>query len=156
MAVLADVDCDQLRPLIVLSDERWDIDRKGGPKARADLYQKCLDYLSKYDVSEVVVKATSSGPTKSGALQLETAEFRGIIIAAAATVCNVSLLRKSSVSVTYGDRKVDEYVKDNDFWATITQGGVDLDKFGREAAMFMLALLKDRQVPGIEPSIARR
>ena len=145
IVVLADVDGEQPRPLTILSDAKWNIDKQRGPITHAELYRKCQDYLAEHAVTDVVVKATYTAQYNPGFAFLEAIEFRGILIAAAAGVCDVTLIKKSVISKTYGELKVDEYVKDDAFWTEMTLGGVDLDKVGREAAMFMLAMLKDRQ-----------
>lgn len=60
------------------------------------------------------------------------------MIAAAASQCPVKALSKAVISRTYGDRKVDEYVADDAFWADKTTGGA-LRKLSREAAMLLIA-----------------
>ena len=69
---------------------------------------------------------------------MTSAEVRGVIIAAAASVCEVKVLSKSLISRTYGERKVDEYLEDDAFWREQTQGGT-LRKMSREAAMLVIA-----------------
>jgi hypothetical protein len=61
-----------------------------------------------------------------------------VIIAAAASVCQVHVVAKATVSRTYGERKVDDYTRDDAFWAGQTTGGI-LRKGSREAAMFVIA-----------------
>jgi hypothetical protein len=67
-----------------------------------------------------------------------SAEVRGVIIAAAASVCEVKVASKAVTSRTYGERKVDEYLVDDAFWHEQTQGG-RLRKTSREAAMLVIA-----------------
>ena len=69
---------------------------------------------------------------------MTSAEVRGVIIAAAASVCDVKAISKAVISRTYGERKVDEYVQDDDFWGKQTQGG-KLRKTSREVAMLVIA-----------------
>ncbi|CAM4345645.1 hypothetical protein STLA111740_12775 [Stenotrophomonas lactitubi] len=70
---------------------------------------------------------------------LRSAETRGVVIAAAAsTNKNVAILSKAGISKTYGDRKVDEYISDENFWKTHTQGA-PLRKASREGAVLILA-----------------
>jgi hypothetical protein len=69
---------------------------------------------------------------------LISAEVRGVIIAAAASVCEVKVVSKAVISRTYGERKVDEYLDDDAFWNEHTQGG-KLRKMSREAAMLVVA-----------------
>ena len=102
------------------------------------------DYLAEHPVEEVIIKASATGPTKSGLAHLETAEFRGVIIAAAASIRPVILVRRSAVSIRFGDRKVGEYMDDDQFWIDTTLGGVDLVKPGREALIYILDRLSVR------------
>jgi hypothetical protein len=59
-------------------------------------------------------------------------------MAASASVASVRAIPKGLISRTYGDRKVDEYLEDDAFWAKMTTGG-SLRKNSREAAMVVIA-----------------
>ncbi len=126
-------------PIVVLADDNWKI-QKGDRSAAYDvLHQQCADYIRENHIERVIVKAsavTGKGMAKLG--MLEAAEVRGVVIAAAASVCAVKQLKKGSVSKTYGDRNVDEYVADDSFWAKNTKGG-KLRKMSRETAMLLIA-----------------
>jgi hypothetical protein len=61
-----------------------------------------------------------------------------VIIAAAATAGEVSILQKSLVSRTYGNRNVDDYLADDGFWKAQTIG-IGLRKTSREAVMYVIA-----------------
>jgi hypothetical protein len=65
-----------------------------------------------------------------------------VVMAAAAAQCAVKALSKAVISRTYGNRKVNEYVADDQFWASRTTGGV-LRKLSREAAMLLIAVRND-------------
>jgi hypothetical protein len=67
---------------------------------------------------------------------LDAAELRGVVMCAA-TVSTVQCLAKNLVSRKFGERKVDEYIKDGGFWDTNMTG--DLRAGSREAAMMLLA-----------------
>ena len=126
-------------PIVVLADDNWKI-QKGDRSAAYDvLHQQCADYIRENHIERVIVKAsavTGKGMAKLG--MVEAAEVRGVVIAAAASVCAVKQLKKGSVSKTYGDRNVDEYVADDSFWAKNTKGG-KLRKMSRETAMLLVA-----------------
>jgi hypothetical protein len=125
-------------PLTIVADATWRLQKGEKGPAYAVLHQRCSDYLRENGVGSVVVKA-SALPTGASRLGLLTsAEVRGVIIAAAASVCEVKLISKAVISRTYGERKVDEYLQDNDFWDEQTQGG-RLRKTSREAAMLVIA-----------------
>jgi hypothetical protein len=125
-------------PLTIVADDTWRLQKGERGPAYAVLHQRCADYLHENGVGSVVVKA-SALPTGAPRLGLLTsAEVRGVIIAAAASACEVKLFSKAVISRTYGERKVDEYLQDDDFWDEQTQGG-KLRKTSREAAMLVIA-----------------
>jgi hypothetical protein len=98
--------------------------------------------LKEHDVKHVVIKASElARPAKLA--HFESAELRGVIIAAAAASgVPVTLIKKSVISRTYGHRKVDEYLQDDEFWNEQTTGG-PIRKASREAAMVLIASRND-------------
>lgn len=126
-------------PIVVLADDTWKVQKGDRTAAYAVLHQQCADYIRENHIEIAIVKAsavTGKGMAKLG--MLEAAEVRGVVIAAAACACAVKQLKKGSVSKTYGDRNVDEYVADDTFWAENTTGG-KLRKMSRETAMLLIA-----------------
>lgn len=139
--VTAEIPDDPDEPVTVLADETWKLQKGAKAPAYAVLHQRCHDYLRENKVDSVVVKASAlpQGAAKLGLLN--SAEVRGVIVAAAASVCGVDLLSKAVISRTYGERKVDEYIQDDEFWNENMQGG-NLRKTSREAAMLIVASRK--------------
>jgi hypothetical protein len=134
-ATIPDNDDD---PITVLADDTWRLQKGDRAPAYAVLHQQCADYLRENGVEKAVIKA-SALPTGAARLGLLTsAEVRGVIISASASVCEVRVISKGLISRTYGDRKVDEYLQDDDFWDDHTEGG-KLRKTSREAAMLLVA-----------------
>ena len=134
----ADVPDEADQPITVLSDDTWKLQQGDRAAAYAVIHQRCADYIREQKIGSVMVKA-SALPTGSARLALLTgAELRGVIIAAAASHCVVRQLSKGVISRTYGERKVDEYLKDDAFWDEQTTGG-KLRKTSREAAMLLVA-----------------
>lgn len=130
---------DKDSPITILSDANWKLHQGDRGEALAVLHQRCADYLHENKIDHVVVKA-SALPTGSAKLALlASAEVRGVVIAAAASASKVTILPKSLISRTYGDRKVDEYLKDDEFWDEHTEGG-KLRKTSREAGMLIIAM----------------
>ena len=126
-------------PLTIVADDTWKLQAGERAEAYTVLHQRCADYLRENGVGSVVVKASAlptNGPPKLSLLT--SAELRGVVIAAAASVCPVKVLSKAAISRTYGERKVDEYLQDDGFWGKQTQGG-KLRKTSREAAMLLIA-----------------
>lgn len=141
------VDCevpDQVeKPLVVFSDQTWKLQQGDRASAYAVLHQRATDYLRENKIKSVIVKA-SALPTGASKLSILTsAEVRGVIISASATACiPVKILSKSVISRTYGERNVDDYVRDDAFWERQTEGG-RLRKMSREAAMLLVAVRGD-------------
>ncbi len=134
-AAIPDNDDD---PITVLADDTWRLQKGDRAPAYAVLHQQCADYLRENGVEKAVVKA-SALPTGAARLGLLTsAEVRGVIVAASASVCEVQVISKAIISRTYGDRKVDEYLQDDAFWDDHTEGG-KLRKTSCEAAMLLVA-----------------
>lgn len=125
-------------PIELVSDDTWRLQSGDKAKAYAVLHQRCADYLRENGVDKVVVKASalSTGGVKLS--HLESAEVRGVVLAAAASVCSVKVLAKAAISRNFGERKVDDYLKDEAFWANAVAGS-KLRKTSREAAMLLVA-----------------
>jgi hypothetical protein len=90
---------------------------------------------------QVVVKesAVSGGAATMGLLQ--SAELRGAVMAALGAIVPIETKSKAAISKTFGDRNVDDYVKDNEFWKKEV-AGIDLRIGSREAVMILLAARK--------------
>lgn len=111
-------------PISINADDTWRVQQGDRSSAYNVLYQQCLDYVSEHAINQVVVKASAvSGAGPATLALLLGAEVRGIVLAAASAHCSVKALSKSSISKTYGARKVDEYLADNQFWNDNTTGG---------------------------------
>jgi hypothetical protein len=137
-AIVVDAEVPDEGQLILQNDETWRL--QGGARAAAYnvIGQQCRDYLRANGVSKVLIKASavSLGGTKIG--HLRSAELRGVIEGASASVCEVKELSKAALSRNFGDRKVDEYAKDDGFWLTHFTGET-LRAGSREAAIMLLA-----------------
>jgi hypothetical protein len=126
------------RPIIVVADDTWKLQKGEKAPAYAVLHQRCADYLHEYDITLAIIKASALPTGAAKPSLLASAEVRGVVIAAAASVCEVKVIAKAVISRTYGERKVDEYVQDDGFWDENTEGGA-LRKTSREAAMLVIA-----------------
>lgn len=135
--VYAEVPPDKAAPITVLLDVSWPLQQGDRGPALDFIYQRCANFLKENSVDLAVIKASAAPQGAARLALLESAEVRGVIIAAAASVCEVKTLSKGVISRTFGDRKVDEYLKDDDFW---TENLVGLKrKKSREAALLIIA-----------------
>lgn len=135
--VFVDAEVEADRPLVIQADESWKLQKGDRARAYTVMHQRVVDYLKDNKIAKVVVKASATSRSTTLA-HLASAEVRGVVIAAAASVCEVELSAKSVISRTFGSRKVDEYVKDDGFWEE-NVSGADLRGGSREAAMLLLA-----------------
>jgi hypothetical protein len=136
--VHAEVPDDESSPIIVISDNTWTLQQGGRGAALAVLHQRCQNFCEEHNLEAVVIKASSLSLNGMRLAALESAEVRGVVIAAAASKTKVEILSKAKISRTYGERKVDEYLKDNSFWEEKTSG-VKLKIASREATMLIIA-----------------
>ena len=135
----AEIPDEEDAPLLILADGNWKVQNGDRSDAYQVLHQQCADYIREAGIEEAVVKASAvmgRGAARLG--MLHTAEVRGVIIAAAASVCSVTQLQKGVISRTYGDRNVDDYIEDDGFWDENTTGQ-QLRKMSREVAMLVVA-----------------
>lgn len=136
--IVVDAEVPDAGQLILQNDDTWKM--QGGDRAAAYnvIGQQCRDYLRANGVTKVLIKgsAVSLGGTKIG--HLRSAELRGVIKGAAASVCEVKEFSKAALSRNFGDRKVDEYAQDSAFWVAHF-AGEELRVGSREAAIMLLA-----------------
>jgi len=135
--VEANIPADEGAPIELLSDATWKVQKGERPQAYDVLYGRCVNFLRDGNIERAVIKASATAKG-IGLSMLHSAEVRGVIIAAAATAADVTLIQKGLVSRTYGDRNVDDYLADDAFWKAETKGG-KLRKTSREAAMYIVA-----------------
>ena len=136
--VHANVPDDDGDAITILSDSSWTLQQGERGAALSILHQRCQNFCEQYKVQMVIIKASALPQSGVKLAVLESAEVRGVMIAAAASKTKVEILSKAKISRTYGERKVDEYLKDDSFWsAQIT--GAKLKKTSREAAILILA-----------------
>ncbi|SDS62486.1 hypothetical protein ACP3TY_05965 [Pseudomonas rustica] len=132
------VPTDMTEPVTILMDASWKLPTGDRLHAYDILHQQCVSYLKEQNIRQVFIKA-SALPQGGGAKQslLEGAELRGVIMAAAASVCPTKALAKAAISRAY-KRKVDDCIKDDSFWDEQVAGG-SLRKGSREAAMLVVS-----------------
>lgn len=134
----SEVPDDASDPVTILADDTWKLQKGDRAEAYDVMYRRCANYLKENGVAKVVVKASALTMGSTKLSHMTSAELRGVIIAAAASVGPVRTMAKALISRTYGNRKMDEYLQDDDFWDEQTIGG-SLRKNSREAAMIVIA-----------------
>lgn len=135
--VAVDAEVPDTGPLEIRADLSWPLQSGDRATAYSTMYKQVSQYVSEEKIEAVIVKesAVSLGGTKKA--HLESAELRGVVIAAAAAFTDVLTIPKARISKTFGNRKVDEYVKDDSFWQNHVKG--KLRGGSREAALLLLA-----------------
>jgi hypothetical protein len=137
--VLIDAEVPDVGPISLVADHTWTLQKGAREDAYHVIYQQVANYLREHEIKRVVLKASAVNHGGSMKLaHLENAEVRGVVIAAARSICPVCSVAKATISRRFGDRKVDEYVKDDVFWSENTEG-VDLRAGSREAALLLIA-----------------
>lgn len=135
---LVDAQVPDAGPLVIQADHSWPLQDGDRATAYKVMHQRVADYSRENGIARAVMKASalSLGATKMA--HLESCELRGVVLAALASVTQVECVSKAHITRTFGKRKVDEYVADDNFWADeIT--GAQLRKGSREAAIVLLA-----------------
>lgn len=124
--------------LVLQNDETWKM--QGGDRATAYKFigRQCQDYLGANGVSKVFIKASAVSLSGTKVSHLRSAELRGVVMGAAASVCEVKEISKAALSRNFGARRVDDYAKDDQFWMTPFTGE-KLRVGSREAAIMLLA-----------------
>ncbi|WP_159006361.1 hypothetical protein [Bradyrhizobium sp. S69] len=139
---IVDAEVPDTGPLVIQADESWPLQQGERVPAYVVMAQQVSNYVTENRIKLAVVKASavSLGGTKKA--HLESAELRGVVMAALGTITNVELRSKGVISKTFGKRKVDAYVKDDGFWQKECVG--QLRSGSREAAMVLLAARKPK------------
>lgn len=141
--IIVDAEVDGDKPLVLQNDDTWALQSGNRSEAYATMSQQVADYVRENAIKRVLVKESAvSGGAATMAL-LHSAELRGAVMAALGAIVPVEARSKAAISKTYGERKVDEYVADGEFWKKEVVG-VNLRAGSREAAMILLAVRKEK------------
>jgi hypothetical protein len=135
----AEIPDDANAPIAIHSDQTWPIQTGDRPKAYEVMHRQLVNYANENGISRAVVKASATGKGMIMKLShLHAAELRGVAICALACVTDVETITKSHVSRNFGERKADEYLKDNEFWTKEVTGAAPRAG-SRPAALVILA-----------------
>jgi hypothetical protein len=136
---VVDAEVPKSGPLNLQSDQSWCLQDGDRASAYDVMYRRVRDYIQEHRIARTVVKASalSQGSTRMG--HLTSAELRGVVMCAAAA-STVQCLAKNFISRRFGNWRVDEYVRDSNFWDENVVG--ELRAGSREAAVMLLAARK--------------
>lgn len=126
--------------IVIQNDQTLKLQTGLREPAYAMMHQLCVNYLRENEIDRVVVMASAVNRAGGGVAHLESAELRGVVTAAAASVCPTEQLKKASISKSFGERKSDEYLDDAAFWDESVDGVVRVGS--RMAALLLLAARK--------------
>lgn len=138
--IIVDAEVPEDGPIEIIADQGWDLQGGDRSKAYEVMFGRISNYAKENAIESAVVKA-SAVSKGAGLAHLQSAELRGVVMAALATATEVRTLPKSAISKHFGERKADQYINDDTFWNDQVTG-VALRKGSREAALQILATRK--------------
>jgi hypothetical protein len=110
----------------------------GRPAAYDTIHGQFMDYAKQRAVQCVCIKGSAVSLMGTKLVHLQAAELRGVLQAAAAAAgTEVRLTTKAAVSRNFGSRKVDDYLKDDNYWTGLSL--TQLKKGMREAAFVAIS-----------------
>ena len=140
--VAVDAEVPSSGALVIQADHSWSLQAGDRAAAYNVMHQQVADYVREYGIARVIIKASALSQGSTKLAHLQAAEVRGVVMAAAGSVAGVTTeaIPKAHMSRNFGERTIDEYLKDDAFWSGKTKG--PLRKGSREAAMMLVAARK--------------
>ena len=135
---VVDVEILNIGTPILQMDETWSLQKGDRPESYHTISQQCINYLAEKKIDKVIIKESAIIPSNVNLSHLHSAELRGVIQAAAASVCKVTTISKAVLSRNLGERNVDEYIDNDDYWDQCFDGKT-IRKRSRESAILVLA-----------------
>jgi hypothetical protein len=125
-------------PLVVEYDQTWPLQKGARPAAYRVMFDRLANHIRDRKIDAVAIIGSSGSKFAASLGLLESAELRGVVAAAAASVVgSVKLRAKLSLSRASSRGKVDLYTEDDTYWAAALKG--KLRKGSREAAYVVIA-----------------
>lgn len=121
--------------IALIKDEKFNLEDGDRQRAYKTMHQRISDRLGR-GVEQVVLKASSANKFTASQDALHAAELRGVFLSAIPDGVEVKQPHKKNLSRDYGSRKIDEYIKDDDWWSKYFIG--ECRKGSREAAILIL------------------
>jgi hypothetical protein len=138
-----DAEVDGDNPLVLQNDQTLTLQPGNRAEAYSTISQQIANYVREHSIKRIVVKESAVSRNAATKALLQSAELRGVVMGAVGTIAPTDVKSKASISRTFGERKVDEYVADNEFWKKEVTG-VNLRVGSREAALVLIAARKDQ------------
>lgn len=139
---VVDVEVPHDGALVLQLEDTWDLQTGPRPEAYGLMFERVAQYVRENQIKHVAVMASARSPGM-GLAHLEAAELRGVVMGGAASAgAAIHVTPKSAISNNFGERKVSQYVGDEEFWTAEVSGAVK--KVRREAAMLILAETRPR------------
>jgi len=138
---VVDAEIPSTGPIVIQADYSWPLHQGERPSAYSVMHQQVADYAREHKIAQAIIKASAVSLAGTKKAHLEAAELRGVVMCALGGVTATKTETKAHISKTFGTRKVDEYLKDDDFWSRQI-AGARLRAGSREAAMVLLAARK--------------
>ena len=138
IVVGAEIPSDPNDPIVITYDQTWPVQQGNRAAAYAVLHQQFTNHLRGTKIDRVFIRASATSRAGMSKAHLDGAEVRGVVAAAGGSVCTVAMVPQAQISKHYGTRKVEDYVKDNSFWAEKTTGG-KLRSGSRVGALLLIA-----------------
>ena len=136
---VVDVEVEAGPEYMLHDDLTWSLASGDRAKAYADMAQRVEHHVHTHGISRAVVKASAVGGRSVTLAHFHAAELRGVILGALAGAgAEVSQTPQAQLSRSFGTRKADEYLDDNNFWAGQPITG-DLRKGSRLALLMVIA-----------------
>ena len=126
------------KSLQIIADDTIDLQSGDRAAAYKVMHDRVSDRVKHNKVEDVFIKSSAVSMSSMKITHLEAAELRGVVIAAAGTGARVRVVSSAQISRTFGKRKFDDYVKDDDFWSA-NVAGAKLRSGSRPAALLLVA-----------------
>jgi hypothetical protein len=135
---VVDATVDGDNPIVIQADVTWSLQDGARPEGYRVMHQRIADYARENNIAHAIIKGSAVSLRGTKKAHLEAAELRGVTACALASVTKVTFESKANISRNFGERRVDDYLKDKDFWAKEVSSG-NLRVGSREAAIVILA-----------------
>src|SRR4051812_12250603 len=97
----AEVPDDKTQAITIVADTTWTLQAGERGSAYDVLARRCVNFLRENGIQRAIMKASATTRGSATIALLHSAELRGVVIAAAASVAAVKTLAKNHISRNY-------------------------------------------------------